>query len=321
MNASRVAVVLAIVALVAMMVSTAAAVAMRHQPGSSPSIDLGAPLGAPEFLETAPAAVPPAAAAALGPASKLGNVTLCLLDTGVRFTHHDLAPYFAGGRDFVAKGPLLGDDNGHGTQVAGRAVDAYLAAVGGRADAPLKILSGKVAGADGRFLWADLELGLRWCIAQGADVISMSVGDKGENAAVASALADASAAGIVLVAAAGNEGADGVYFPARDPHVIAVGCVDADQNLCSFSNRGPQVEVVALGNGVRAPSSASDSAYARRSGTSMAAPVVAGVLAAFLSAHPDASALDARQHLDASAHDLGPSGRDPAFGFGAIQSS
>jgi subtilisin family serine protease len=123
--------------------------------------------------------------------------------------------------------------------------------------------------------------------------------------------------GIVLVAAAGNggPGAEAVY-PGAHPSVIAVTAVDHADRLYVDANRGDYVAVAAPGVDILAP--APDGAYGVTSGTSMAAAHVSGVIALALEANPGLDTQAVRDLLTATAHDLGPAGRDDEFGAGKV---
>jgi subtilisin family serine protease len=156
----------------------------------------------------------------------------------------------------------------------------------------------------------------------GAKVINLSLGGRGFDAVLENALAYAREKGATLVAAVGNDGVDGVLYPASSPRVIAVGAVDNDRRKASFSNCGPEVDLVAPGVGVVVL--APNNALAQASGTSFAAPMVSGVVALYMSHYqrlygtyptPD----QVYQCLVQTAEDLGPSGRDTGYGFGLVR--
>ncbi|AFV76459.1 subtilisin-like serine protease [Thermus oshimai JL-2] len=156
----------------------------------------------------------------------------------------------------------------------------------------------------------------------GAKVINLSLGGWAYDPALESALSAARSQGAVLVAAAGNDGVDGVLYPARFPSVIAVGSVDNNKRKSSFSNCGPELDLVAPGREVVAL--LPNNGYGRASGTSFAAPMVAGVAALYMSAyqqHYGALPSPDRVYLclTATAEDLGPVGHDTGYGFGLVR--
>jgi subtilisin family serine protease len=126
----------------------------------------------------------------------------------------------------------------------------------------------------------------------------------------------AAQAGVVLVAASGNDGQQAIGFPAALSECIAVGASSTDSRLASFSNFGPEQEVVAPG--VSILSCVPDSSYGQADGTSMASPQVCGVAALVLAKDYGLSAPEVRAILDASAIDMGLPGRDMQYGYGLV---
>ena len=162
-----------------------------------------------------------------------------------------------------------------------------------------------------------------------AAVVNMSLGAPSLGLAEVllfeNALSLAGVADVLVVAAAGNGGGDGVDYPARFPGVVAVGSVDKDLTRSYFSDYGPQLELVAPGaesssssgaNGI--VSTYAPSGYALVAGTSMATPLVAAAAAMLRSANPYLSAADTRQILRDTARDLGSAGWDEEYGYGLV---
>ena len=156
-------------------------------------------------------------------------------------------------------------------------------------------------------------------------VVNMSLGTSSDILSFREAVQRVNAAGIVQVAAAGNSGGS-VGYPAAYPEVIAVSATDSGDALASFSSRGPEVDLAAPGVGIY--SAYKGTGYATLSGTSMAAPHVAGSVALVLSV-PISVAYDAdfdgvwdpaevQQKLQDRAVDLGVSGFDNLYGWGLI---
>lgn len=156
----------------------------------------------------------------------------------------------------------------------------------------------------------------------GARVINLSLGGPEDDPALESALGNARSQGVVLVAAAGNDRVDMVLYPARSSAVIAVGSVDNDKRKSSFSNCGPELDLVAPGRDVIVL--LPDNRYGRASGTSFSSPMVAGIAALYMSAYKERyGALPSPDQvytcLTSTADDLGPSGHDTGYGFGLPQ--
>ena len=127
----------------------------------------------------------------------------------------------------------------------------------------------------------------------------------------------ASDRGILLVAAAGNQGNTNFVYPASYPEVISVTGVDENERHFGSSNRNDQSEIAAPA--VRVLSTLNDNRYGTLTGTSMASPHVAGAAAMIWSYFPGCRNDEIRAALRESAKDLGQDGRDPLFGFGLLQ--
>jgi len=226
----------------------------------------------------------------------------------------------AGGVNFVARGrkansDAWADDNGHGTHVAGiiAAADNAIGVVGVAPEAELYGV--KVLNSQGSGWLSDVIAGIEWCPDNRMNVVNMSLGASSGSTLLEQACRNAADAGILLVAAAGNEGAP-VIYPAAYSSVIAVAATDSADRVASWSNKGPQVELSAPGVDVR--STWIGSGYATHSGTSMAAPHVAAVCALLLGRSDPLPPPDPRQVLQATADDLYSLGRDTTSGFGLV---
>lgn len=183
-------------------------------------------------------------------ASKAGQgARVAVLDTGIDKDHPALAANFEAGRDFVMDNNTpydFADKEGHGTHCAGT-IGAVQLDDGFVGVAPnVKLLSGRVCGSDGCSNIAVAQ-GINWAIAQKVDVISMSLGGAMATPAEQKAIKAADAAGVVVVAASGNDGTPKVSYPAAFPSVIAVGAVDSKITKAKFSQWGPELAVVAPG--------------------------------------------------------------------------
>jgi len=217
--------------------------------------------------------------------SRGAGVVVCVVDTGIQYSHPDLVGQVIGGENFVPNSrgvvdPLkYDDDHGHGTHVAGTlaALDNDIGVIGVAPDAEL--LAVKVLDRSGSGSTSRIAEGIRSCMAKGAHIISMSIGVYSETSSeiMRSAIQDAAAMGIVSVAAAGNLGSYIISFPARYPEVLAVSAIDSSYNFASFSNYGAEIDYTAPG--VNVYSTTKGGRYVYMEGTSMAAPHVAGSVA------------------------------------------
>jgi subtilisin family serine protease len=246
-------------------------------------------------------------------AARGARTIVAVVDTGVHLTHPDLAPRLLrdrGGRvvglDLV-DGGAPHDEQGHGTLVAGVIAAATDAGVGGPGIAGVapdaRLMPIRVLDRDGRGRVSDVDAGIRWAVDNGADVVNLSLesmaplpGDvlaSGLDGAVRYAWER----GVVVVAAAGNSGTPFTDFRSSTP-VLLVGATDRNDRRATFSDGGRSDMVMAPGVDIvsTACSPCRDgggAGYGRASGTSFAAPHVAGAVAVLRSAglsHTDAVA-------------------------------
>lgn len=200
---------------------------------------------------------------------------IAVLDTGVDYTHPDLDGKVIRGYDFVQRDNTPQDQNGHGTHVAGIAAAETNNATGIAGMAPnTKILAVRVLDANGSGSLANIADGIIYAADAGAEVINLSLGCDCSTTTLQNAVNYAWNRGVVLVAAAGNDGVNTTFEPASYANVIAVGATDSSNRKASFSNWGTWVDVMAPG--VDIVSTYPGNRYVYLSGTSMASPYVAG---------------------------------------------
>jgi serine protease len=224
------------------------------------------------------------------------GVTVAVVDTGIACEDH--GPFTKGsdlgrtrcvaGFDFVAGSPHASDDHGHGTHVAGtvaQSTDNALGAAGLAFHA--RLMPVKVLDASGMGTTVAVADGIRFAADAGAHVINLSLGGTRASRLMRKAVAYARSKGVVVVAAAGNNGSF-VEYPAAFESVIAVSATEPSDRLAHFSSRGPSIDIAAPGvqvvqqtvcNGGRDRCER----YPGWSGTSMAAPHVAGAAALLMS--------------------------------------
>jgi subtilisin len=239
---------------------------------------------------------------------------IAILDTGIDGEHSDLEGNYAGGYDFVNEDSDPVDDHGHGTHCAG--IAAATRGDGGVVGvAPGASLYGvKVLGADGSGYYSDIAAGLDWARTNGMHVASLSLGGGRGSTTLERACNNANDGGVLVVAAAGNDGRNRVSYPAKYASVVAVSATDRNDDLAWFSNTGDEIELAAPGVNVTSTVPGGD--YETWSGTSMACPHVSGA-AALLMAGGTSNA-DTRTQLHATAEDLGSPGWDKKYGYGLV---
>lgn len=244
-------------------------------------------------------------------------VVIAVIDTGADRNHPDLQGKLVPAYDFVNGDSDPSDDQGHGTHVAGTAAAVTNNGIGIAGVAweakimPLKALSASGAGAHS---W--IANAIVWATDHGADVINMSLGGPYTSATMREAVNYAWNHGLVLVAAAGNGNTSNPTYPAAYENVMGVAATTQTDQRASFSNYGSYISVASPG--VSILSTTRGASYQAWSGTSMATPHVAGLVALLKSLHPDWSNVQIRETIEESAVDLGTPGWDVVFGSGRI---
>ena len=244
------------------------------------------------------------------------KVTVAVIDSGVDYTHPDLAGRTSKGNDFVNFDQDAMDDDGHGTHCAGT-IAGGLGDGGVVGVAPgVSILPVKVLDANGSGSFANVAAGIVYAADQGAPILSMSLGAGRSSKVLDDAVAHAVARGALIVAAAGNDGSDEPCYPAVMPGVMAVSATMKTDKLAYFSNYGKHLSVSAPGSDIL--STYPGGKYESLDGTSMACPHVAGLAALVKSKNPAFTAKQVRSKIESAAFDLGAKGFDPTFGHGRI---
>jgi hypothetical protein len=242
------------------------------------------------------------------------GTTIAVLDSGISGD----ATFGAGRIRYLDIGlgvaPGRGPEDGHGTAVAALAAGAGTDAKGVAPSADL--LSIRVTDGSGESDMFTLSQGITAAVDSGARIINISLGGYGTSLVLDRAIDYATSRGAVIVAAAGNDQAAQLAWPAADPRVISVGAVDAAEQQVLFSNSGPQLKITAPGYAVQ--TAWLDSQRVTMSGTSASAPIVAGSIAAMMSQNPGFTAPQAWQVLQQYSSDAGSIGADPNYGSGIL---
>ncbi len=247
------------------------------------------------------------------------NVIVAVVDTGVDWNHPDLAANVDTSIDFdfVNNDNDAMDDNGHGTHVSGTIAAEInnLIGVAGLQQVTIMAVKGLDAAGSGRD--SVLAQCIVYAVDNGARVINCSWGGLFAGAVIRDAVNYAFDQGAVVVAAAGNLGVNWKFYPASYSKVVGVAALQDCTSRASWSNWGySNVQIAAPGADII--STYWDDAYAVASGTSMASPHVAGVVAAYFSYDPSFTNIDVLTHMAANADDLGTPGNDKYYGYGRV---
>lgn len=221
-----------------------------------------------------------------------------IIDTGILGTHSQFAGRIGNGYSAINDGHGTTDCNGHGTHVAGTVGGATYGVAKGVTLHPVRVL-----GCAGSGTHAGVIAGMDWVAMHHVKpaVANMSLGGGGSNA-MDEAVARMTAAGVTVVVAAGNENADACrYSPARAVSAITVGATTRIDARSSFSNWGACLDVFAPGSSITSAWHTSTTATNIISGTSMAAPHVAGAAALYLALNPSATPAQVARAITRSA--------------------
>ena len=260
-----------------------------------------------------------------------------ILDSGYNYMHQELSSSYLGGYDFVNNDNDPMDDHGHGSHVAGIVTGDGIDSRAKGVAPDTGVIAGKVLAQDGWGYFTDIIAGIYWAVNGpdgiygtgddfAPDAISMSIGTsapylyKGycNNAypELTNAIKYATDKNVPVVVAAGNSGRSGVSIPGCISYSTTVGAVDKWDKVANFSGRGGAVDISAPG--VEITSSVLGNSYGIWSGTSMATPMVTGVIALIKHVHQDETQSQVENRLFSSAKDLGKFGKDNEYGWGRV---
>lgn len=261
------------------------------------------------------------------------DVIIAVVDTGLDLGHPDLTGKLVPGYNSLSGGDPQ-DDDGHGTHVASIAGarthngEGIAGVAWGSRIMPVKALN-----ADGSGPGSAIARGIRWAVDQGAHIINLSLGGVNGSFLVEEAIAYAYQRGVLVVAASGNAylSNNPTIYPAAYNHVLTVAATTDQDGHASYSSSGSHVDVAAPGGDPLVGGAAnarswiagaywrgSGLSYAQLSGTSQAAPQVAGLAALLLSINPTLSPDQLRHIITSRAVDVQAPGWDPFSGYGRI---
>jgi thermitase len=245
------------------------------------------------------------------------DLLVAIIDTGIDYTHSDLAPNYAPlGYDWMNNDTDPMDDCGHGTHCAGIVAATLNNGVGIAGLAQVRIMAEKVLDSTGHGNYSLLIKGIYHAIDAGAKILSLSLGGHGNSTTLHNAVRYAYDHGVLVIAAAGNDGWQTRLYPAAFEEAVAVSATDQDDNLAWFSTYGPWIDLAAPG--VNIYSALPSNAYGSKNGTSMACPHVTGVAALSWTAFENYTVKQIRRLMEFDAEDLGDDGYDPYYGYGLV---
>lgn len=255
------------------------------------------------------------------------GITIAVIDTGINGTVPDLTGQVIGGTDVSGVGAAdgqvpLGPSESHATQVAALAAGHGVGADGIIGTAPdAKLLSISISFANGT-VSADQQIadGVNWAVENGADIIVMSLVMNREwwSTNWDEAFLAAEKSNVLVVVAAGNKGSgtDSIGAPATVPGVVVVGGIKRDRSISTFaSTPGSTVTVVAPSE--KLPGATASGSRVMWNGTSGAAPIVAGIAALVMQAHPELDVANVINRIVATADRIGVEGNID-YGYGLI---
>jgi subtilisin family serine protease len=258
------------------------------------------------------------------------GVSIGIVDSGVQSSHSEISVNFdsVNSYNYIDSNTDVTDENGHGTHVSSIAAGAKNGSGMHGVAYNATIISAKAFGAEGTGADSDIANAISGVVTDGAKVINMSFGSAVASSAKLTALKEAVAADVVLVAATGNDAYAEPGYPAAYAYdvddgiagfEIAVGAVDSSSTIASFSNQcGLAKDYCLVAPGVNIYAGIPTDSYGLKSGTSMATPHVAGAAAVIRGAWPSLTADEVVSILLSTATDLGDTGVDVIYGHGLL---
>lgn len=246
------------------------------------------------------------------------NVVVAILDTGLDVRNPEFAGRIVGGANFYDPyASTYDDDNGHGTHVAGivgAAIDNFVGAAGIAPQCkimPVKVLNHRKEGT-----WGTVAAGIYHAVDNGAKIINLSLGSPAKSPTVEEAVNYAYKNNVLVIAAAGNSSTSTPFYPSAYDNVLAVSASTEYDQPWESTNYGSHIDVAAPGHSIWSTYLNND--WRWLSGTSMAAPHVAGLAALVYAKNPRLSVRQLRKCIVDNTVDIGQRGFDIRFGHGRI---
>lgn len=243
------------------------------------------------------------------------NIIFAATDSGCQSDHPDLQANLISGYNFYDNNTNTADPYRHGTMVAGTVAAVTNNSVGmAGAGWNVKHMPIRVSDATGYAYWSTVSTGVKYAADNGAKAVNASFNMWGSTSAIDAASYLYGKGGVFTISA-GNQST--LYYErANIPKALVVGAIDSANNIASWSNRGPGVDVVAPG--VNVYTTITGSTYTYASGTSFSAPLTAGVVTLMYSVNPNITPQQVIRIIKSTATDLGTAGHDLTYSWGKV---
>lgn len=254
------------------------------------------------------------------------NVTIAVLDTGLNPQHIEFGTPVTAGYNFLDNTTNYRDDHGHGTHTAGIIAAQMNNSIGTVGICPLcSLIVVKVLNQNNYGTWSSVSKGIVYAVDNGADIINLSLGSDESSRSIERAVAYAHENDVLIIAAAGNERSSADFYPSAFANVIGVSATDDYDEHWVLSNYGDNIDLSAPGYMIYSTGGeehfADSGAFSYMTGTSMAAPHVAGIAGLLLSQDANRTSAEIAEILFNTSDDLGEEGWDPQFGHGRVNAA
>ena len=242
------------------------------------------------------------------------SIVIAVLDTGINTSLAEFSGRLVAGYDFVNSDNDPMDDDGHGTSVASVIAANTNNGIGGTGlDWNCRLMPVKILDSSGYGFYSWMTSGINYARENGANVINLSAGGSSASSSMTVAVDNVIASGIIFVTVSHNDGEAAIRFPGSLAQSICVGSVDVNDNRASNSNYGPELDLVAPGKSIKTIDL--NGTIKSISGTSFAAPLVAGTVGLLLTIDPEIDQNSALEYLIAGAEDRVGDELEDVLGF------